>query len=99
VNFGIHDAVNAAQKLAAVWHGRADDNLLDLFDRQRRQVANAYLQTMSIQNKQALEEKDPAARAARFAEMRAVAADPARARAYLMRTSMIEGVRAAAAIQ
>jgi 3-(3-hydroxy-phenyl)propionate hydroxylase len=98
MNFGIHDAQSAAAKLADIWHGEADPSLLDLFDRQRRHVANAFLQTMSIQNKQTLEEKDPAARAARLDEMRATAADPVRARAYLLRTSMIEGFRAAANI-
>jgi 3-(3-hydroxy-phenyl)propionate hydroxylase len=98
MNFGIHDAVNAALKLADIWHEKADPSLLDLFDRQRRHVANVYLQTMSIQNKQALEETDAAERAARIQDMRDTAADPARARAYLMRTSMIEGIRAAAAV-
>jgi 3-(3-hydroxy-phenyl)propionate hydroxylase len=97
MNFGIHDAVLAAERLAAVLDGGAD-SLLDRYDRQRRHVAEAFLQAMTIANKKALEEKDPAMRAARQAELRAIAADPARARAYLLRTSMIEGVRAAAAV-
>jgi 3-(3-hydroxy-phenyl)propionate hydroxylase len=97
MNFGIHDAVLAAQRIAAVLAG-GDDDLLARYDRQRRHVAEAFLQAMTIANKKNLEEKDPAARAARFAELRATAADPAKARAYLLRTSMIEGVRAAAAV-
>jgi 3-(3-hydroxy-phenyl)propionate hydroxylase len=97
MNFGIHDAFNAAEKLALVWDG-ADDSILDRFDRQRRHVAEAFLQTMSIQNKQELEEKDPASRDKRLQNMREMVADRDRARAYLMRTSMIESVRAAAAI-
>jgi 3-(3-hydroxy-phenyl)propionate hydroxylase len=97
MNFGIHDAFLAAERIAAVLDGGADD-LLDRYDRQRRHVAEAFLQAMTIANKKNLEEKDPVARAARFAELRATAADPARARAHLLKTSMIEGVRAAAAI-
>jgi 3-(3-hydroxy-phenyl)propionate hydroxylase len=97
MNFGIHDASNAAESLARVWHGE-DDAILDRFDRQRRTVAEAFLQTMSIQNKQALEDKDPVSRDKRLADMRAIAADRDRTRAYLIRTSMIESVRAAAAI-
>jgi len=97
MNFGIHDAVLAADRLAAVLDGGADA-LLDRYDRQRRHVAEAFLQAMTIANKKTLEEKDLGLRAARQAELRAIAADPARARAYLLRTSMIEGVRAAAAV-
>jgi 3-(3-hydroxy-phenyl)propionate hydroxylase len=97
MNFGVHDAILAAQRIAAVLDGGADD-LLDRYDRQRRHVAEAFLQAMTIANKKTLEEKDPAARAARLAELRATAADPAKARAHLLKTSMIEGVRAAAAI-
>ncbi len=97
MNFGIHDAVLAAERLAAVLDG-GDDALLDRYDRQRRHVAEAFLQAMTIANKKTLEEKDPAMRAARQEELRAIAADPARTRAYLLRTSMIEGVRAAAAV-
>jgi 3-(3-hydroxy-phenyl)propionate hydroxylase len=97
MNFGIHDAVKAATSLAAVLDG-APDALLDRYARQRRHVAETFLQAMTIQNKRTLEERDPAARAARLAELRATAADPARARAHLLKTSMIEGVRAAEAV-
>jgi 3-(3-hydroxy-phenyl)propionate hydroxylase len=97
LNFGLHDAHNLAGKLAEVWRG-ADPALLDRYDRQRRAVAEQYLQTQTIANKQTLEETDPAKRAARQADMRAIAADPQRTRQYLLRTAMIEGLRAAAAI-
>ena len=50
MNFGIHDAVSLADKLTRVLGGVGDD-LLDLYDRQRRHVANAFLQAMTIQNK------------------------------------------------
>lgn len=99
MNFGIHDAANLAEKLAAIWHGQGNMDLLDRYDRQRRHVAEAYLQSMTIQNKKTLEEKDPEKRAARMAEMRSIAADPAAQRRFLLNTAMIEGVRAAAAIE
>lgn len=97
LNFGLHDAFSLAEKLARVWRGESAD-LLDLYDRQRRSVAQNYLQAQTIANKQTLEETDPAKREARKAEMRKTVADPALARKYLLRTSMIEGLRAAAAI-
>jgi 3-(3-hydroxy-phenyl)propionate hydroxylase len=99
LNFGLHDAHNLAEKLAEVWHGRADAALLGRYDRQRRAVAEQFLQAQTIANKQTLEERDPAQRVARQQEMRRTAADPARARAYLLRTAMFEGLRAAAAIE
>jgi 3-(3-hydroxy-phenyl)propionate hydroxylase len=98
LNFGLHDAHNLAGKLADVWHGRAPPELLDRYDRQRRAVAEQFLQAQTIANKQTLEERDPARRMARQQDMRDTAADPARARAYLLRTAMFEGLRAAAAI-
>ncbi len=99
MNFGIHDGINLAGKLGAVLRGEAPDTLLDRYDRQRGTVARSFLQAMTIANKKTLEERDPDKRAASQADLRAVAADPARMRAYLLRTSMIEGVKAAAAIE
>jgi 3-(3-hydroxy-phenyl)propionate hydroxylase len=98
MNFGLHDAHSLAQRLAKVWRGEATEALMDQYDRQRRAVAEQYLQGQTIANQQTLEERDPAKRAARQAEMRAQAADPQRARQFLLRTSMIEGLAAAAAI-
>ncbi|NVO15212.1 MAG: FAD-dependent oxidoreductase [Rhodoplanes sp.] len=97
MNFGIHDAVSLAEKLSRVLGGE-QDALLDLYDRQRRHVANAFLQAMTIQNKRVLEEKDPQVRGERLRELRDTAADPDKARPFLMRTAMIEGLRAAAGI-
>lgn len=97
MNFGIHDAFNLAEKLLSVLDGGGDD-LLDRYDRQRRHVANAFLQSMTIRNKKMLEEKDPEKRADVLADMRATGLDPDRARKYLMQSSMIQGFRAAAAI-
>lgn len=98
MNFGIHDAACLAERLADVLEGRQDDTVLDQFDRQRRFAATEFLQAMTIQNKKVLEETDEAARLARQADLRAIANDPARSKAHLMRTSMIEGLRTASAI-
>jgi 3-(3-hydroxy-phenyl)propionate hydroxylase len=97
MNFGIHDAVSLANTIVRVLGGAPDD-LLDLYDRQRRYVANAFLQAMTIQNKRVLEEKNPIKRGERLEEMRSTAADPAKARDFLMRTSMFEGLKSASQI-
>jgi len=92
MNFGIQDAENFARAFAEM-RATGDDAPLDRFDRQRRTAANDFLQAMTIQNKAALEERDPAIRAKRSGELRRIAADEALTHAYLMRTSMIEGLR------
>lgn len=94
MNFGIHDAVSLADKLIRVLDG-SDDGLLDLYDRQRRHVANTFLQAMTIQNKRVLEEKDPQKQVERMNEMRETAKDPVKARTFLLRTAMFEGLWAA----
>ena len=94
MNFGIHDAVSLADKLIRVLDGEPDQ-LLDVYDRQRRYVANNFLQAMTIQNKRVLEETDAGKRNQRMIEMRETAADPVKARAFLLRTAMFEGLWAA----
>jgi 3-(3-hydroxy-phenyl)propionate hydroxylase len=98
LNGGIHDAMNLAEKLGAVCRGEADESLLDRYERQRRTVNVEYVQEGSIRNLRTLAERDPAARAARFDELRRANAEPGLARAFLLQSSMIASVRRAAAI-
>jgi 3-(3-hydroxy-phenyl)propionate hydroxylase len=99
MNFGIHDAVSLSEKLARVLEGASTDSVLDLYDRQRRYVANTFLQAMTIQNKKLLEERNQNVRSQNLAEQSAIARDKDRSRAYLMRTSMIDGLRAASEVK
>jgi len=43
-----------------------------------------------VANKKRLEEREPAQRAKRFAELRAMADDPKRHKAFLMRAALLE---------
>jgi 3-(3-hydroxy-phenyl)propionate hydroxylase len=98
MNFGFHDAFNLTDKLAAIIRDGASDALLDLYDRQRRTVAQEYLQRQTIENKRNIEQKDPREREKFHDELRTIAADRAKLRTYLLRVAMIEGVRRANAI-
>jgi 3-(3-hydroxy-phenyl)propionate hydroxylase len=98
MNFGFHDAFNLSDKLAAIIQDGASEDLLDLYDRQRRTVAQEYLQRQTIENKRNIEQKDPREREKFYSELRAIAADRAKLRAYLLRVAMIEGIRRANAI-
>jgi len=91
MNGGIHDAVNLAARLAAVWRGDAPEAELDRFDKQPPLVTLEYIQKYTIQNKKNLESPGDEFRQS----LQAIAADPARTREYLMRVSMIASLRRA----
>jgi 3-(3-hydroxy-phenyl)propionate hydroxylase len=93
LNSGIHDAVNLADKLARVWHGKDDETLLDDYVRERRAATIEHVQAMSIRNKRLLEERDPGVQRNRMEELVAIAGDAQRARQYLLESSMIAGLR------
>ncbi len=99
MNGGVHDGVNLAGKLVQVLRGTADEAILDRYERQRRPVAIESINAGTARNKRLLEERDPAVRTASQDEMRRTAEDPARARAFLLKTSMIEALRAAERVQ
>ncbi|HEX3502894.1 MAG TPA: FAD-dependent monooxygenase [Xanthobacteraceae bacterium] len=98
MNGGMHDAFNLAEKLAAVIHGTADDDVLDLYDRQRRYAAVTYVQAQTIANKRLMEERDPAVRSRNFAELKRTSEDPESAKAYMRRAALLESLNSAAGV-
>jgi 3-(3-hydroxy-phenyl)propionate hydroxylase len=98
LNGGIQDAANLADKLARILMGGESERLLDLYGRQRRTVAVEFVQEQSIANKKRLEAADARERRRNLDELKAIAADRARARQFLLRTSMIDSQRRAARI-
>jgi 3-(3-hydroxy-phenyl)propionate hydroxylase len=98
MNGGIQDAFNLADKLKAIFAG-AGDSLLDRYDRQRRTVAVEAVQQQTHRNRQVISERDSQVRRQSLDAMRRTAADPALAREYLLRSSMIASLRRAAEIE
>jgi len=98
LNGGLQDAANLAEKLVRVTLGGETERLLDLYDWQRRTVMSEFVQQQSIANKQRLEARDPATRRRNLDELKRIADDPARARQFLLRSSMIESQRRADAL-
>lgn len=97
MNGGIHDAFNLAGKLARVLAGESDA-LLDLYDRQRRPVACDEILMQAERNRNRMRNRDPAFRREELARLKAITADAVAAREYLLASSMITGLRRAAAI-
>ena len=99
MNSGVHDAFNLADKLIAIFRGEADDDVLDRYERQRRHVAIQHSQADTIRNKRVLAEKDPAVRKKNHEQLRRTSEDPKLARAFLLRSSLIDSIREADQIQ
>ena len=98
MNSGVHDAFNLADKLVGILRGELAEDQLDRYARQRRHVALQHTQAQTMRNKKLLTEKDPAVRARNHDELRRTAEDPKLARAFLLRSSLIESLREAEAI-
>jgi 3-(3-hydroxy-phenyl)propionate hydroxylase len=92
MNGGIQDAMNLWDKLVQVWQG-GDTSLLGRYERQRRKVAIETVQQTALKNRAMLNERDEAKRQIYHDEMRAIADDPKKAYAYVLRSSMIQSLR------
>ncbi len=100
MNGGIHDAVNLAQKLVRVLNDGADlEAMLAHYSAQRREIAEEYVLTHTHQNKQVIEEKDPAKRAAHLERMKRVATTPDDLLAYVRKGAMMDAVEKSMAVE
>ncbi|MCO5183048.1 MAG: FAD-dependent monooxygenase [Anaerolineae bacterium] len=88
MNSGIHDAYSLAEKLAAVLAG-GDDTLLDAYSAERRRVALDLVQAYTDRSYRDLASAETGYRQRRNDTYRQMAADPATARAFLLRASML----------
>jgi 3-(3-hydroxy-phenyl)propionate hydroxylase len=97
MNSGIHDAVNLAEKLIAIADG-GDDDLLDLYSRQRKYVADTHVQHATKINKKNMEQRDPQSRQSYRDTMKRTADDPKLAKEFLMHSSLVVSLREAAQV-
>lgn len=97
MNCGVHDAFNLTEKLPRVYAGESDA-LLDLYSRQRQPIAREEILGQAHRNRTRMLEPDEEARTRTLRELQETVADPVRHREYLLRSSMITGLRKAAAI-
>jgi 2-polyprenyl-6-methoxyphenol hydroxylase-like FAD-dependent oxidoreductase len=93
LNSGIHDASDAAVRLARVFNGADLDAELDAYDAVRRRVALDYVQADTHRNTLLMQETDAERRWKEVTRLAEIAADPEQARAYLTRVSLLESIR------
>ncbi len=98
LNFGIHDAIDLVDTHCVHVFHDAPAPALEGYERRRRHLNIEFVQRQTVENKRRLEETDPQTRRSRLDELRSIAADPVKARAFLLRSSLIESVRLASAI-
>ena len=99
MNGGIHDAWNLTGKLLSIMKGEDDENVLDRYTRQRKPVALENVQAQAERNRQLLNESDPKVRLERLRGLQETANDPEKACPFLLRSSMIEGLRRADSLE
>ena len=89
MNGGLHDALNLCDKLI-----QGKD--LERYEAERRPIAIEYINANTARNRKLMAERDPEARRRAQDEMCRIAADPVAAKAFLMKSSMIETLRRSA---
>lgn len=98
MNGGIHDAFNLTDKLIKILRGEGGDELIDLYARQRRPIAHDEILKQADRNRTRMQERDPERRRKELAQMQSIADDPVKAKAHLLKSSMIDGLRRSAEI-
>jgi len=99
MNGGVHDALSLARRLVAIHRGEADESVLGRYERERRPIAIDYINASTARNKQLMEQRDPEARRRAQDELCRLAGNPVTAKQFLLKSSMIEALRAAARIE
>lgn len=96
LNSGIHDGFDLSRRVLRVRQGGETslEDELETYAHLRRTVALDYVRTITHRNTRRLQERSEAAREREHAELAAIAADPERAREWLLQSSMIASVRA-----
>jgi 3-(3-hydroxy-phenyl)propionate hydroxylase len=99
MNSGIHDAMNASEKLVKVLRQGADaEQQIALYERQRQTITREFVQAQTIENTRLMRDGWANARAERSEAMHKLLNDGQARRAYLLKQSMFTSLEQAAAI-
>jgi 3-(3-hydroxy-phenyl)propionate hydroxylase len=94
LNAGLHDAYALGHAIRQVILERADPAVIEEYGNERRRQAITHVLPTADEYSRASAEAGAQARRQRNEEMRAAAADPARARQFLYQASMFDSVPA-----
>jgi len=88
-----------SQVVRPAGQGDADERVLDRYERQRRPIAEEEIIQQAHRNRTRMQERDPERRGAMLKDLQQTIDDPLKLKAYLMKSSMIDGLRRAAATE
>lgn len=94
LNSGLHDAFDLSVQLTGFLAGAVDETALDLWATRRRKAAVETVQRITHRTTTALAEQDERERRRFQRQMSEMAADPERAKAWMMDAAMISNARA-----
>lgn len=98
LNGGIHDAFELSAALIDVVRKGAPLDRLGLYDRRRRPIAREQILAQSDRNRARMRERNDTRRREILTGLQAITRDRDQLYAYMLKTSMIEGLRQSAAI-
>ena len=98
LNGGLHDAFELSAAFIDLLAGAPLDRL-HLYDQRRRPIAREQINAQADANRSRMRERSPELRREILDGLQAIAADRKRLHKHLLRTSMIEGLRASRAYQ
>jgi 3-(3-hydroxy-phenyl)propionate hydroxylase len=98
LNGGIHDAFELAGAIGDIIVKGAPLERLHLYDRRRRPIARDQILAQADRNRARMRERDDTKRREILAGLQALTRDRNQLYAYMLKTSMIEGLRQAAAV-
>ena len=102
MNGGVHDALNLSGKLVRILRRQTGsatpDEILSLYERQRKPVAQDQIIKQAGANRNRMRERDPTKRFEALHALQAITEDPARLRKHLLASSMIDGLRQAESV-
>jgi 3-(3-hydroxy-phenyl)propionate hydroxylase len=100
MNSGVHDAINACNKLVNVLRGGADaQQQIALYERQRQTITRDFVQAQTIESTRLMRDGWAGARAERADAMHRLMNDREARRAYLLKQAMFTSLEQAASIQ
>jgi len=93
MNGGIHDAWNLSDKICGIVKDNYPLSRLSLYSRQRQKIAQDEILKNTDKNRSRMQNRDKKSRAKELIRLQNIASTPDEARKFLLRSSMIEGLK------
>ena len=95
MNGGIHDGWCLSESLKDIFLGGLPLTRLGLYGDQRQKIAENEILKNADKNRSRMQERDKNHREAELVRLKKIASNPKRAREFLMKSSMIKGLKEA----